>query len=53
MTSLDLKGKFIDKSFDIEMNEQEKWEKVMVFLRREIRKREVFVLSRKASTQTS
>ena len=35
------------------MNEQQEWEKIKVFLRREIRNREKFVLSEKACTQSS
>ena len=47
------KMRFIKKSIDVKMNQQEEWEKLMVFLKREIREREEFVLSERASTQTS
>ena len=47
------KRRFINENSDIEMNEQEEWKRIMLFLRREIRNREKFVLSEKARTQTS
>ena len=45
--------RFIAENSNTEMNEQENWNKIMVFLRCELRNREKFVLNKKASTQTS
>ena len=53
MTSLERKGRFISENSDIKMNEQERRNKIMAFLRRELRNREEFVLQLKASTQSS
>ena len=45
--------KFISENSGSRMNEQEEWNNIMTFLRRELRNREEFVLQLKASTQSS
>ena len=46
-------SKFISKNIDIRMDEQGKWNKIIEFLRREVRIKEEQVLSEKARTHIS